>query len=196
MFQLADWVKLKDKSKNKYFGEVISRNDPLGDNAVQIRIKSLHQNVPDEYLPWYRPAKNLNTTNNYEVNLPPIGAILEIQFEDEDFYNGVYLRGIKKSSDLNDSFFDDYGTFSKGFKTSTGNTIKVYDSGNILVETASGYYFTLTGDTLNTNANITTTANIIAKQITVEEAIVNNIPISTHKHISAPSGSPTSTPTA
>jgi len=198
---LNGWVKRKDKEKNKYYGVVVGINDPLHRNRVQIRVDELHKGVPDELLPFFRPKDYKGNSLEADVNIPAIGTRIEVGFEEEDFYNGVYYQGLPDKNSANDSFYNGYPNF-KGFKTSSGNIVKWYDNGDLDVISSSGETlylregkFTLSGNlkiigNLEVSENITVTKDITCTNLSATtEVTANSIPLSTHKHDKVQTGS-------
>ena len=148
MFHIADWTIKQNTSKNDYTGVIVGINDPNKNNRAQIRIPYLHDGVPDEFLPWF---KNGNIADNVKgrtnIDLPVIGATVKVVFENENFYCGTFYEGLKSTTDNNEEFLQDYGTFN-GKIDQWGNQVKTYNTGGQFIKvntfnvTASNSMFT------------------------------------------------------
>lgn len=137
MFHISDWTLKQATTSNDYTGIIVNIQDPNKNNRAQVRIPYLHSGVPDEYLPWFR---NGNISNNVkgssEIRLPVIGSTVKVKFENGNFYNGIFYEGLKSTTDLDEEFLQDYGTFN-GTKDQWGNSIKTYSNKNVTFSTNS-----------------------------------------------------------
>lgn len=180
---LGNWVKRKAVEKNRYYGVVVGIEDKLHSNRVQIRVDKLHEGVPDEYLPFFRPSQTNNSNSTLEVNIPPIGTNIEVGFEEEDFYNGVYYQGLPNNINTQDSFYEGYPNF-RGFKTSSGNIVKWYNNGDLDIISASGGKVSLKGTKFTIQGDLEVSGEIKCKECTA-----NSIALSKHKHSGVQTGS-------
>lgn len=80
-------------TKSRFRGYVVDRDDPKKRQRVKIRIPQLHRGISDEDLPWSRPS-NGGVSNAGSgvgaVNIPPVGALVEGFFEEDDPHNFVF----------------------------------------------------------------------------------------------------------
>jgi len=78
-----------------YRGTVIDNNDPDKNHRIKVRILDIHRGVEDEDIPWALPKTlgggNTDVTGN--VDVPPLGAMVNIEFLDDDPYHPVYSGG-------------------------------------------------------------------------------------------------------
>lgn len=77
-------------AKGTYRGIVVDNNDPDKRQRVKIRIPQLHRGIPDDKLPWTMPSSSGQSHAGAGVGsvfVPPIGALLEGTFEEDDPHN-------------------------------------------------------------------------------------------------------------
>ena len=88
-----------------WIGEVIDTNDNLKLGRVKIRIFGKYDNLDESVIPWSIPYNQLASGN---VNIPKIGELCNVFFENGDenipFYKGV----VKTNDDLISEYANDY----------------------------------------------------------------------------------------
>lgn len=81
---------MKDFNTKKYLGIVEDNNDPDRQNKCKVRVINVFDGLSVEDLPWSRPFKDHNGLSS---NLPDVGKVVSIQFENGDIYNPIYKYG-------------------------------------------------------------------------------------------------------
>lgn len=77
-------------NNKKFLGIVEDNNDPDRQNKCRIRVINVFDGLPVEDLPWAVPFKD---HNGLVSNLPDVGKIVSIEFENGDIYNPIYRYG-------------------------------------------------------------------------------------------------------
>ena len=142
---LTDFTKNKTKEKKLMFytGIVEDNKDPDKIGRCKIRVYGVfHNEIPTTDIPWALPDFNFigSTIGNFIV--PPIGAIVKVYFEQDDYYRPMYTTKVMDRNNLSNEkdenypdsqvFFEtDFGEFFK-INTSTGETTYRHASGLIL----------------------------------------------------------------
>lgn len=70
-----------------YLGVVEDNQDPERKNRCRVRVINIFDGIPTEDIPWANPYKNSDGTS---CNLPDIGKVVSVIFENGDIYNPVY----------------------------------------------------------------------------------------------------------
>jgi hypothetical protein len=78
---------MEDFGSRVYLGVVEDNNDPDRDNKVRVRVINVFDGIPTEDLPWASPFKD---HNGIACNLPDVGKVVSVQFENGDIYLPVY----------------------------------------------------------------------------------------------------------
>lgn len=84
---------------NKYFGRVVSIDDPEKKLRCQIEINGKTDSLQD--LPWYYPCYGL-------FSLPDVNDVVPVTIYDDCFTSGTYERPIANAASISD---DDYPTY-------------------------------------------------------------------------------------
>lgn len=148
MFHVADWTSKRTTSQNDYTGVIVGINDPNKNNRAQVRIKYLHDGVPDEFLPWFRNGNiSGNSNKDTQIKLPVLGATVAVKFDNDNFYNGTFYDSYKSVESNNKEFLKDYGTFD-GHIDQWGNYTKTYSNGDMIYVSNKNVKFHIQGTTL------------------------------------------------
>ena len=98
----------------KLVSEVVKHHDKQN-GLVQVRTRGLHDDWPEEALPWmqmkggFGSGNNGGTTNPTE-QIPPVGSKVWTQFEDNSQYHGQYFGGAASDDKKLEPFTgDNYG---------------------------------------------------------------------------------------
>ena len=81
---------MKDFNNKKYLGIVEDNVDPDRQNKCRIRVINVFDGITVEDLPWAVPFKD---HNGLACNLPDVGKVVSIEFENGDIYNPIYRYG-------------------------------------------------------------------------------------------------------
>jgi hypothetical protein len=72
-----------------YVGIVEDNNDPKRLGRVKVRVQSVFERIPLEHIPWAHPYTKPNG-KTYE--LPPLGKIVNVSFENGNMYMPTNIR--------------------------------------------------------------------------------------------------------
>lgn len=131
-------------------GLVINNADEINARRVQVRVLSVHPMegevdynlVPDECLPWARPAVPItagkNTGSTGEFDVPDLGDWVWLFFEDDEYQRPVYFASIVSDMDVNSSFSPGNNKISNDKWGNTifrdANSIKIIKNNGSIVE--------------------------------------------------------------
>lgn len=91
---------IDDSYKGKvYVGIVEDINDPRKQGRIRVRVQSVFERIPLEHIPWSHPYIN-PTGKSFE--LPPIGKIVNVVFENGNMYTPYYFSTEKYNINLQD----------------------------------------------------------------------------------------------
>jgi hypothetical protein len=82
-----------------YVGIVEDNNDPKRLGRVKVRVQSVFERIPLEHIPWAHPYTKPNG-KTYE--LPPLGKIVNVSFENGNMYMPYYISTDKYNINLQD----------------------------------------------------------------------------------------------
>lgn len=153
--------------RRSYIGLVVNNKDPKKLQRVQVRIRELHMNIPDENLPWCMKGPGADTGHSPGGGMgahgvPAIGAKVSVTFMDNSPYFPQY-GGAPDSEDtkLGEEFQgDDYehvsgnidqagnrvfvntkeGSEHVEFNHKTGTTYKMDKDGNYHLDSKANVY--------------------------------------------------------
>jgi hypothetical protein len=90
-------TKQKPSVKGTHLGIVVANDetaDPDKQEGIKVRIKYLHDGIPDKDLPITRAQRGGHANHGQSGSLgpiPPIGSAVYVQYDGDDFYNGKYI---------------------------------------------------------------------------------------------------------
>lgn len=98
MFNKVQLKSVIEDSKNLsgvYNGTVVSTKDdgykkngnPI--SRVKVSIPDLTEGIPVDLLPWYVVKQTFSSAPNTQINIPPLGSEVIVEFPNNDIYNGV-----------------------------------------------------------------------------------------------------------
>lgn len=105
--------------------EVVFNNDPDQRQRIKVRIPGLMEG-PEETLPWIGPLVSSNfgvTASSYSINVPAIGSILAVKFQDGDLNHGVYRSSLHTARTALASDHSTNYPFRRGWKDPVGNVL-------------------------------------------------------------------------
>jgi len=104
---------MKDFNNKKYLGVVEDNNDPERKNRCRIRVFNVFSGLETEDLPWALPRKDLSGKTS---NLPQIGKVVSVEFENGDIYVPIYKYSEHYNQNLENKLTslsdDDYTSFN------------------------------------------------------------------------------------
>lgn len=168
-------IKRPDLSKGTFYGRVVDNDDPKKRQRLKIRIPQLHRDIPDSDLPWMMPQSiggNHVEGGIGRVDVPPVNALLAINFEEDDPHSARYggsptVDNVHKDNEiLNEDYPNTRGEVDEsGFKTTynkqrkewslqhpSGSGIFIDGSGNISLVSAAGVFISAQNDIRQTAA--------------------------------------------
>ena len=107
-------------SEQKYIGRVIDNADPDQMGRIKLRIPHIHDEVPDDDLPWAIPQSQ--STGKGALQVPSIGDNVHTVFQGGDVHEPLYLGNVVSSDNLHDDFKQNYPN-RKGFVTERGDVM-------------------------------------------------------------------------
>lgn len=81
-------------------GVVVNNADPQQARRLQVRVAGVHDDVPDEDLPWAVCGMDAGRGPHSEaaaVAVPRIGALVSVEFQQGDPQNPIYTGGVSSS---------------------------------------------------------------------------------------------------
>lgn len=176
-----------------HIGKVVDNKDPKKIGRVRIRVYGVYSdNIPDSDLPWALPEQNFSGSLLGSMIVPPIDAILNVRFANNNIYEPIYTSKIindnNKPSDTNTSYPDtliffelDNGdkftinreTSETIYTQSKGITITMSKDGDFVIETQNGINFSLskTGE-IDIKNNVSEIKMDSTGIITIESALM------------------------
>lgn len=82
-----------------YVGIVEDNNDPKRLGRIKVRVQGVFERIPTEHIPWAHPYIDAHG-KSYE--LPPIGKIVNVTFENGNMYSPYYISTDKYNINLQD----------------------------------------------------------------------------------------------
>jgi hypothetical protein len=100
-------------SNSVYFGIVEDTNDPKKQGRLKVRVQNFFDNIPLEHIPWASPYI---IPNGKAFNIPPLGKIVSITFDNNSIYSPYYFYTEKYNINLQDKLeslsVDEYNNFN------------------------------------------------------------------------------------
>lgn len=108
---------MMDESKSQNWqtvmpdGLVVDNKDPEKAGRVRVRVAGLHDNIPDDHLPW---AINGNasgrgpSSNAAQVRIPHKGSRVKVNFQQGDPTNPEYMGGVMTKASIPEVFKTNY----------------------------------------------------------------------------------------
>ena len=77
-------------------GVVVDNNDPQRLQRCKVRVRDLHRGLDDASIPWARKRDAARGTapGVTNVDVPPLGAMVNVSFNDESLYSPEYFGGV------------------------------------------------------------------------------------------------------
>ena len=93
-----------------YIGKVVYIDDVTHTGRCKIRVFSLFDELDDENLPWFSPGNTgiFSSDGAGSIDIPKVGAIVRVTFQDEDYYSGQYYNLPMLDPSLVKEIEDDY----------------------------------------------------------------------------------------
>ena len=90
-------------------GLVVANNDPDKTLRVKVRVPYVHDDVPDDMLPWAVCLGGSAKGANYGiVSVPAVGSLVAVYFQDNDPMNPAYSGGVPSVGGLPPSLLENY----------------------------------------------------------------------------------------
>lgn len=150
-----------------YFeGLVVNNNDPKKGRRIQFRIKGMHDDVPDENLPWARCLMQSDrgaTATVGSVYVPVVGASVVIRFQNGDPQYPVYSGSVISTVNVPPLFQENYpersgwilGNATHFYVDETtnvlhahhrGTTVTIEENGKVVISVADASDITVTAE--------------------------------------------------
>ena len=95
-----------------YVGTVEDINDPKKLGRIKVRVQTIFESIPLEHIPW---AHAYAVSNGKSFEIPPLGKIVNISFENGNMYSPYYISTEKFNINLQDKLEslndNDYSNF-------------------------------------------------------------------------------------
>jgi hypothetical protein len=167
----------KKKRENEllfYIGKVVNNNDPEQEGKRQLRVYGIYDpEIPDEDLPWATPDFNFIGSTLGSFVVPPIDALVNVYFDNNDFMFPRYSTKVvhrTKLADFSSDISEDYPDSLVFFETDVGEYFKInrktsvttyrQASGTIIRIDADGSISIDTTGTETGNITISTLGNV------------------------------------
>ena len=127
---LHSLVSQMEKQRNTifYVGKVIDNNDTTGKNLglCKIRVYGAHgAEIPDSDLPWAEPDSNFVGSSIGSFIVPPVGALVNVYFDNNNMYAPRYTSKVLTSNSLSLNRLDDYPDTMVFYETDEGEYFKI-----------------------------------------------------------------------
>lgn len=90
-------IKRRDRGVygNKIRAQVVENKDPDGRGRIKARARDLHDNFPDDHLPWSGPHEGFGAgvAGSGKKDIPPIGSYVFLGHQDDSLYHPHYYDG-------------------------------------------------------------------------------------------------------
>lgn len=106
-----DHLKQQNYNTTDLHGTVVNNVDPKKARRLQIRVPIIHDDVPDEHLPWAVcgiAAGRGPTATASAVYIPDIGADMLVKFQQGDPQNPIYTGAISSTTTVPELFRINY----------------------------------------------------------------------------------------
>lgn len=96
-----------DLYSKRYLGEVVDVNDPEFEGKIKVKIWGKTDELDIEVLPWAIPSTlNISSSNSGSsfLSVPKLGSIVEVFFDNGDFYSQKWSHCLKISNEVKTRF--------------------------------------------------------------------------------------------
>lgn len=96
-------LKYSNAEKTHYLGVVVDNADPEYKGRAKIRVFGVFDDIPDEDLPWAHQRFDMSfgaDGGSGRISVPKIGAIVHVQFNNNNYYSPEYKAIQELSKDL------------------------------------------------------------------------------------------------
>lgn len=186
---LKEFVDKKRNNKKVFFypGKVVDNKDPNQLGRCRIRVYSVYgSTIPDEDLPWAIPDFSFIGSTLGSFIVPSIDTIVNVYFEDDEFYQPKYSTKVLHDSKLlnfSSDIYEDYPDSMVFFETENGDYFKINRATNVVT------FHTASGDLVRIEANGDITVDTTGSErgnITLKSS--NNISIEAGKELTLKAG--------
>ncbi len=101
-------LKTDEFKKNNYMGVIVDNGDPGKLGRCKIRVRNMMEDLLDKDLPWAIPNQTFVGSLQGNFVVPPIGAIVNVCFRNNDMNQIEYTTMVISSNDLPDERLEDY----------------------------------------------------------------------------------------
>lgn len=133
-----------DNYTQNYVGQVLDNNDPLKWGRCKVRVHGLHDDIPNEDLPWATPEFALPIGPKGSWIIPEVGTIVYVKFDDGDFYEPLYGSAVLDLENINFEADkdEDYPDSVILYETKNGDYLKINRAkGEMTLKSGSGVVF-------------------------------------------------------
>lgn len=110
-----------------YCGRVVDIEDPLNLGRIRVEVFGFFDGLEPTLIPWATPGNGFtggSSTGSGFFSIPKLGSLVDVQFDNGNIYNPVYLFQQRISDELREEIGDDKNAHSIIYDTE--NSIKVY----------------------------------------------------------------------
>tara|TARA_A100001037_G_C15153237_1_gene641148 strand:+ start:4975 stop:5700 length:726 start_codon:yes stop_codon:yes gene_type:complete len=125
----ADELYVDNLRDTHWLGEVVENKDPLKEGRCRVKVFGKFDKIPTEAIPWATQG-NENITGSY--NVPKIGDIVSIRFDNGDIYHPEYFFTINSldrrsyKDEVLSELDDELATKSHSILYDSENNVRVY----------------------------------------------------------------------
>lgn len=129
-------------------GKVVSNEDPKKLGRCRIRVFGFYGDaIPDEDLPWADPDYGFMGSKAGSFVVPPVDAIVNVYFDNDDLYMPKYTTKVVQKSDLKNMVSNPLGDYPNTmvfFETDAGDYLKLNrNTGELVFNHRSGASITI-----------------------------------------------------
>lgn len=140
--------RIKESYNQFYTGKIIDNNDPEKLGRCKIRVFGVFgEEIPNEDLPWAIPNFNFIGSTLGSFVVPPIDAIVKVEFDSGNLYAPVYTTKVININKLPSDKDEDYPHTMVLWETDEGEYLKINRKTNeTTYHSASGVLLTFDSD--------------------------------------------------
>jgi hypothetical protein len=101
-----------DLLEKQFMGEIVDIDDPRKEGRARVKIKSIHDDIPDDDIPWAYPKQKsvifgLDGKSG-SISIPKIGSIVAVVFNNGNPYSPEYFAIHELAQDIKDELNSEY----------------------------------------------------------------------------------------
>ena len=121
--------KFNFKESKFHPAKIVANDDPEQLGRVRVRVYGIYEDtIPDDDLPWAVPDFSFIGSSLGSFIVPTVGTIVNVYFENDDFYLPKYTTKVLDKvslSDMTSDYSDDYPDTMVFFETENGDYFKI-----------------------------------------------------------------------